>query len=224
MVVLLIIGTVLFFKNNDEKNDIADRKKTTTSQEETQRSTDNNPKLPDNKTNIKNDTSKSQKSNKNNKIISNQKTNKSEQPASKKTQEPLKKYICSNGWTLNGVKCQMKSVINTSSELYCESGTLSNGKCQVVLDWYVPYCGGEEMTPALSSCCMKYGGEIKHGDIGYYCLGKKATTVDAKEKKYCIDGYTLEGDKCIKIFEVDAIVKQYCPNGWTLNGDICEKN
>ena len=53
---------------------------------------------------------------------------------------------------------------------------------------------------------------------------KKATTVDAKEKKYCIDGYTLEGDKCIKIFEVDAIVKQYCPNGWTLNGDICEKN
>lgn len=76
-------------------------------------------------------------------------------------------------------------------ELYCEKGTLKDGKCEIT----------NTSTP-------KYSCEDGYTLDGTTCVHKEDT--EAVETKSCNDGYTLKGDTCVSDKSYSKVTVQVC--------------
>ncbi len=97
-----------------------------------------------------------------------------------------KKEAPANDNTVNG-----SASTETEKNLYCEEGTLKDGKCEIVL------------TAEGTSTCEK-GYTLKDGKC------TKTETVAAKSTKTCDKDYTLSGSQCVSNKTYEKTSKQEC--------------
>ena len=97
-----------------------------------------------------------------------------------------KKEAPANDNTVNG-----SASTETEKNLYCEEGTLKDGKCEIVLT-----------TEGTSTCESGY--TLKDGKC------TKTETVNAKSTKTCDKDYTLSGSTCISTKTYNKETKKVC--------------
>lgn len=151
----------------------------------------------------------------------------------------IDKYICKEGYSLEGTKCVLNSEVKNEQEasMKCSDGYSFNSKtnkCEKINTTEinaVKNCpSGYVYASSLNKCIKGEENEVD-AEVSYKCtegvlVGNKCVissvkVVDAKKVYSCSNG-TLNGTKCIisGTKEVDAKRVYSCTNG-TLDGDKC---
>lgn len=152
----------------------------------------------------------------------------------------IDKYICKEGYSLEGTKCVLNSEVKNEQEasMKCSDGYSFNSKtnkCEKINTTEinaVKSCPSGYVYASSLNKCIK--GEENEVDadvsykctegvlVGYKCVISSVKVVDAKKVYSCSNG-TLNGTKCIiaGTKEVDAKRVYSCKEG-TLDGDKCK--
>lgn len=210
------------FKQNSEKNDASQNKNnqnsTTTQNSSNNNTTDNN----NNPNSEKNEADKSEN------------PNTQQQPESTPISiDATKEFYCTGNYVLNGSKCEYQFSSDALIKYVCDEGTLSGNECKITKKISIPintYSASYEicLNKGLSGynlfncACSAQGGTTDGALTGSYTCYKNATQyIDARQEYYCIDGTTLNGNKCVKTFITEAPFEYKCPDGYSLIGNKC---
>lgn len=108
-------------------------------------------------------------------------------------------------------KTSVKITLTSQAKAWCaNNGLTGSGNC-----------------PSIG--CGKVGGIYdsteysKNSSSLYWCYKWSENSSAAKSEYYCLDGYTLNYNKCEKYYVTDAPFKLKCPSGYDLVGTSCKK-
>lgn len=146
-------------------------------------------------------------------------------------------YSCISPYVLNGSKCTYNLSSDALQRYYCTSGTLSGSSCKTQVKYPLvasvrQWCANNGLSGSGScprSGCSAVGGifdSTEHSNNSsslYWCYKWNESSTAAKLEYYCPNGYSLNGSKCEKYYEVDAVPSYSCPTGYTQNGSQCIK-
>lgn len=152
----------------------------------------------------------------------------------------IDKYICKEGYSLEGTKCVLNSEVKNEQEasMKCSDGYSFNSKtnkCEKINTTEinaVKNCPSGYVYASSMNKCIKGEENEVDAEVSYKCtegvlVGNKCVissvkVVDAKKVYSCSNG-TLNGDKCIisGTKEVEAKKVYSCKEG-TLDGDKCK--
>lgn len=152
----------------------------------------------------------------------------------------IDKYVCSDGYTLSGTKCILKTTIEDEeeAELVCSSGYTYNEateQCEKKVtedfDAYKKCPSGYIYATSMDKCIMSSSttepaeesyNKCSDGSepVNGICTIKTVVTTDADEEVYCENG-TLSDDETTCILEEPATTSYSCTKG-DLVGDQCK--
>lgn len=126
---------------------------------------------------------------------------------------PSEIYYCSNGDILEGQECITK--VETS---LIEVSNIENKEYSKLV---IPSYDSEELKGELEKICEQYNGifeQTSDSEVSCYVPedGEKETM-----DYICLDGFTKEGNKCVKNVKIPAKVRYGCPEGTQLDGIYC---
>ncbi len=132
----------------------------------------------------------------------------------KKKIRPSEIYYCSDGDVLDEKECIMK--VETSATKIVMNTNDERKYFQVIIDI------NEDIVPIMKEACEEENGIFE-------LMGSKGACnflidEDDSEKIIgysCMDGYTKDGDKCIKEVRIPAKVRYDCQEGYILEGAYC---
>lgn len=156
------------------------------------------------------------------------------------TSNYIDKYICKDGYTLEGTKCILNNEVKSEQDasMKCENGYSFNSitnKCEKINTTEInatKSCPSGYVYASSMDKCIKGEDNEVDADVSYKCtegvlVGNKCVISDVKvvdaNKVYSCTNGELNGTKCIisGTKEVDAQKVYNCTNG-TLDGDKCK--